>query len=135
MPRGGLRNPRGGRPKGRKDGRARSPTTDRVLRSRLDDMAQMAKVEALELPVERLLRRLNDTSLDERYRDTLAIAVAPYCSPRLNALAVVKRPSQWSDDEISRVLGLVEEDLLRLGVDRDKHKYPYEIEVPDAPEH
>jgi hypothetical protein len=98
-------------------------------------MAQMAKVEALELPVERLLRRLNDTSLDERYRDTLAIAVAPYCSPRLNALAVVKRPSQWSDDEISRVLGLVEEDLLRLGVDRDKHKYPYEIEVPDAPEH
>jgi hypothetical protein len=98
-------------------------------------MLDQAKRECLELPVEILLRRLNDTSLDERYRDTLAIAVAPYCSPRLNALAIVKRPAQWTDEEISRVLGFVEEDLLRLGVDRDKHKYPYEIEVPDAPEH
>jgi hypothetical protein len=98
---------------------------DRVLRSRLDEMAQMAKAEALELPVERLLRRLNDTSLDERYKDTLAIAVAPYCSPRLSALAVVKRPAQWSDQELQQVLVMTEEDLLRLGENRDH--WPAEV--------
>jgi hypothetical protein len=88
-------------------------------------MLDQAKRECLELPVARLLRRLNDTSLDEHYRDTLAIAVAPYCSPRLNALAVLKRPAQWSDQELQQVLGLVQEDLLRIGIDRDK--YPAEV--------
>jgi hypothetical protein len=88
-------------------------------------MAAEAKREAHELPVARLIRRLNDKSLDERYRDQLAIAVAPYCSPRLQALAIVKRPSQWTDQELMQVLGATEEDLLRLGIDRDKHKYPY----------
>jgi hypothetical protein len=100
-----------------------------------DAMLDRAKAEGIELPVARLLRRMSDPALDDKYKDTLAIAVAPYCSPRLNALAIVKRPSQWTDDEISRVLGLVEEDLLRLGVDRDKHRYLYEVEAPDATEH
>jgi hypothetical protein len=98
--------------------------TERAVHER-DAMLDQAKRECLELPVERLLRRLNDTSLDEHYRDTLAIAVAPYCSPRLNALAIVKRPSQWTDEELRRVLGQTEEDLLRIGIDRDK--YPAEV--------
>jgi hypothetical protein len=88
-------------------------------------MLDQAKVEGLEMPVARLLRRMSDPRLDERYRDTIAIADAPYCSPRLQALAIVKRPSQWTDQELMQVLGATEEDLLRLGVDRDKHKYPY----------
>jgi hypothetical protein len=91
-------------------------------------MAAQARAEAHELPVARLIRRLNDTSLDERYRDQLAIAVALYCSPRLNALAIVKRPAQWTDQELQQVLGMTEEDLLRLGENRDH----WPVEVPDA---
>ena len=91
-------------------------------------MLDQARAEALELPVERLLRRLNDTTLDERYRDQLAIAVAPYCSPRLNALAIVKRPSQRTDQELLQVLGMTEEDLLHLGEGRGH----WPAEVPDA---
>jgi hypothetical protein len=88
-------------------------------------MLAEARVEGLEMPVQRLLRRLNDTSLSEEYRDRLAAIVAPYCSPRLNALAIVKRPAQWSDQELLQVLGQTEEDLLRIGIDRDK--YPAEV--------
>ena len=36
-------------------------------------------------------------------------------------MAVVKRPAQWSDQELQQVLGLVQEDLLRIGIDRDKY--------------
>jgi hypothetical protein len=87
-------------------------------------MIEQAQRELLELPVPRLLRRLNDPTLDEKYRDALAIAVAPYTSPRLNAVALVKRPGQMTDDEISRLLGMTEEDLLRQGEGRGEH-YPY----------
>ena len=118
----GGRRAGAGRKKGSRDRRPRTRTEDHVLRTRLEQMAAQARAEAHELPV---ARRLNDTTLDERYRDTLAIAVAPYCSPRLTALAVVKRPAQWSDQELQQVLGLVQEDLLRIGIDRDK--YPAEI--------
>jgi hypothetical protein len=90
-----------------------------------DAMLDQAKAEGIELPVARLLRRMADPTLDDKYKDTLAIAVAPYCSPRLNALAIVKRPSQWSDQELLQVLGQTEEDLLRIGIDRDK--YPAEV--------
>jgi hypothetical protein len=105
-----------------------APKLYRVLRTRLERLDAQAKAEVLEMPVERLLRRLNDPTLSEQYRDTLAIAVAPYCSPRLNALAIVKRPSQWTDQELLQVLGQTEEDLLRLGDNRDH----WPVEVPDA---
>jgi hypothetical protein len=72
------------------------------------------------------------TTLTRNIEINLPIAVAPYCSPRLNALAIVKRPSQWTDEEISRVLGLIDEDLLRLGVDDVRHKYPHLIVASDA---
>jgi hypothetical protein len=90
-----------------------------------DEMLDQARAEAMELPVPRLLRRLNDPNLSEEYKDKLAAIVAPYCSPRLNAVAILKRPSAMSDEEIVQLLGATEEDLLRMGVDRDRHKYPY----------
>jgi hypothetical protein len=90
-----------------------------------EDLLQQAEDGGLELPVPRLIRRLNDPALSEEYRDRLAAIVAPYCSPRLNALAIVKRPSQWTDQELLHVLGQTEEDLLRIGIDRDK--YPAEV--------
>jgi hypothetical protein len=88
-------------------------------------MLDQARAEAMELPVPRLLRRLNDPNLSEEYKDKLAVAVAPYCSPRLNAVAILKRPAAMTDEEIVQLLGATEEDLLRLGVDRELHKYPY----------
>jgi hypothetical protein len=88
-------------------------------------MLAEARVEGLEMPIPRLLRRINDPNLPEQYKDQLSIAVAPYCSPRLSALAIVKRPSQWSDQELQQVLGQTEEDLLRLGENRNH--WPAEV--------
>jgi hypothetical protein len=100
-----------------------------------EELLQQAEDGGLEMPVPRLIRRLNDPTLSEEYRDKLAAVVAPYCSPRLNAVAILKRPAAMTDEELTQLLGMTEEDLLRLGVDRDKHKYPYEIEAPDAAKH
>jgi hypothetical protein len=92
-----------------------------------EDLLERAEDGRLELSVPRLLRRLNDPNLSEEYKDKLAAVVAPYCSPRLNAVAILKRPAAMTDEELVQLLGATEEDLLRIGVDRDKHKYPYEV--------
>jgi len=76
------------------------------------------------MPVDRLIRRMNDTSLPEAYRDELAYRAAPYVSPRLSAVSVTKRPAQMSDEEIAGLAGLVEEDLLRLGEGRGQWPRP-----------
>jgi hypothetical protein len=110
--RGGRRNG-AGRPKGALG-----------KRSKAADLVARAKAEALEMPVDRLLRRVNDKQLDEKYRDQLAIAVAPYTAPRLSAVAITKRPAEMSDGEIAELIGLVEEDMLRLGIGRDKWPRP-----------
>jgi hypothetical protein len=98
--------------------------TDRQRERTLDAVDRLAREEALELPLDRLLRRINDTSLSEEYRDKLAAVAVNFTSPRLSAVALVKRPAQMSDDEISRLLGMTEEDLLRQGEGRGEH-YPY----------
>jgi hypothetical protein len=90
-------------------------------------MLAEARVEGLEMPIARLLRRQNDPTLPEAYRDQLAIATAPYTAPRLSAVAVTRRPGQMTDEEISKMLGIVTEDLLRAGEGRGDH-YPYAIE-------
>ena len=84
------------------------------------ELLARAKAEALELPVDRLLRRMNDPGLDEDYRDHLAAIVAPYTAPRLSAISVTKRPAEMTDEEIARLIGMTEEDMLRLGVGRDR---------------
>jgi hypothetical protein len=110
--RGGKR-PGAGRPKGSKN-----------KRSHAEELVARAKTEALELPVDRLLRRMNDAAIPEEYRDQLAIAVAPFTAPRLSAVSVTKRPQQMSDQELAALVGLTEEDLLRLGEGRDKWPRP-----------
>jgi hypothetical protein len=54
------------------------------------------------MPVDRLLRRMNDRELPEEYRDELARAVAP-TAPRLSAVSVTKRPAEMTDEEIAPV--------------------------------
>ena len=103
-----------GRPKGAKDKRPRRQAA----------FVEQAKREALELPVDRLLRRMNDPALDEKYRDQLAAQVASYTAPRLNAVSVSKRPAQMSDEEIAELIGLTQEDMLRLGIGRDRWPRP-----------
>ena len=129
MPRGGPR-PNSGRPRGKRDSYKRVVPNQRMAIKR-EDLLQQAEDGGLELPVPRLIRRLNDPTLSEEYRDKLAAIVAPYCSPRLNALAIVKRPSQWTDQELLQVLGQTEEDLLRVGDNRDH----WPVEVTDNAKH
>ena len=85
-----------------------------------EDIEKLKPAETGELPVERLLRRMNDTSLPEQYRDQIAIAVAGFIHPRLSAVAVVKRPSQMTQAELDQLEAALKEDLLRLGVGRDQ---------------
>jgi hypothetical protein len=110
--RGGKR-PGAGRPLGAKNKRSKAAA-----------LVAKAKAEALEMPVDRLLRRLNDIALDVKYRVQLAIAVAPYVSPRLNSIGITKRPREMTDQEVAALLGVTIEDLLREGVDRDKWPQP-----------
>jgi hypothetical protein len=109
----GGRRPGAGRPKGASN-----------KRSRAAELIARAKADALELPVDRLLRRMNDASLPEEYRDEIAKAVAPYTAPRLSSVAVTKRPAQMRDEEIAQLIGLTEEDMLRLGIGREKWPHP-----------
>jgi hypothetical protein len=109
--RGGRRE-HSGRPKGARGRRSR-------------ELLAQAKAEALELPVDRLLRRMNDPSLAEDYRDQLAAIVAPYTAPRLTAVSVTKRPAEMTDEEIARLISLTEEDILRLGIGRNQ--WPHQV--------
>jgi hypothetical protein len=84
------------------------------------DLAAQVRADAQEMPIDRLIRRVNDASLSEEYRDRLAAIVAPYTAPRLSSVAITKRPAQMSDEEIATLLGLAQEDALRLGIGRDK---------------
>jgi hypothetical protein len=74
------------------------------------------KADGLEMPVDRLLRRMNDPNVPEDRRDEIAAIVAPYTAPRLSAVTVQKRPSQMSDEEITGLLDQAKEDMRRLGI-------------------
>jgi hypothetical protein len=117
------RNPNGAGWGGRRAGSGR-PQGSRGKRSKAADLVARAKAEARELPVDRLIRRLNDKQLDEKYRDQLAIAVAPYTAPRLSSVAITKRPAEMSDEEIAQLIGQTEEDMLRLKIGRGKWPRP-----------
>jgi hypothetical protein len=75
-----------------------------------------AKAEGFETPVARLLRRMNDPALPEDRRDEIAVALAPYFSPRLSAVSVTKRPAEMTDEEIAGLLDQAKEDMRRLGI-------------------
>jgi hypothetical protein len=93
-------------------------------RSKAAELVAKAKAEALTMPVDWLLERLNDPELGAEYRDKLAAIVAPYTAPRLSAVSITKPPAQMSDEEIAQLIGLTEEDMLRLGIGRDKWPHP-----------
>jgi len=73
-----------------------------------------AKAAKMTLPLDWLLERLSDDTLPATYRDKIAALAAPYCSPRLAAVSVTKRPAAMSDAEIAEWLGTAQQDLERL---------------------
>ena len=77
--RGGWR-PGGGRPKGSRNKRTKA-------------IVEALEAERQELPLPRILRRINDASLPENYRDQLAIAVMSYVHPKLVTQAVLTAPA------------------------------------------
>jgi hypothetical protein len=77
---------------------------------------EKARAAGLELPLPRLLRRMNDKSLPEAYRDQLASLAAPFCHPRLSAITLPKRPSQMSDSELQHAIAVAEEDATKQNV-------------------
>jgi hypothetical protein len=97
-------------PGGKREGAGRPKG---ALGKRSRELLAQAEAEALELPVARLLRRMNDSSLEEERRDEIAVALAPYFSPKLSAVTVKKRPVEMSDEEIAGLLDQAKEDLQR----------------------
>jgi hypothetical protein len=102
-------------PGGRREGAGR-PRGSKNKRS-------IATIEAaaaadLELPLPRLLRRMNDKSLPEMYRDSLATAAAPYCHSRLSSAAVETKaigPDDMTDEQLAAFAEKVEAALRRPG--------------------
>ena len=70
---------------GKRPGAGRPPGARNKIR-RKPAILQRLKAQGRELPLERLLRRMADRRETERYRDSLAIAAAPFVHPRLNSL-------------------------------------------------
>ena len=90
--RGGYR-PGAGRPKGSKD---RAP---RKVTVRAEVLPKLAAADR-QLPLYRLLDRIADPTLDEKYRDTLCIAVLPYLHARMPTTMVVKPLHLMTDEEL-----------------------------------
>jgi hypothetical protein len=88
--RGGRRA--GGRPPGSKNKKT-------VLAELLPKLAE----EDAELPLYRLLRRIRDPEVDERYRDVLAIATLPFLHPRMRSDLTAKPFHLMSPEELDQV--------------------------------
>jgi hypothetical protein len=85
---------------GRRIGAGRKPGSHS---KRSEFLIRRAAAEDLELPVPRLLRRMNDNTLPENYRDSLAMAVAPYFHAKLATTAATVRilgPEEMTDDQL-----------------------------------
>jgi hypothetical protein len=91
MPRGGKR-PGAGRPKGRLG-----------KRTVLTELLPRLEAEDAELPLYRLLRRIRDPGVDEKYRDVLAIATLPFLHPRMHSDLTAKPFYLMSPEEIDQV--------------------------------
>jgi hypothetical protein len=55
------------------------------------------------LPLYRLLDRIADPTLDERYRDTLCVAILPYMHCRMPTAMIVKPVHLMSDTELQQM--------------------------------
>lgn len=56
-----------------------------------------------QLPLYRVLDRIADPALDEKYRDTLCVAVLPYLHSRMPATMVIKPLRLMSDEELEQM--------------------------------
>jgi hypothetical protein len=63
----------------------------------------LPKLRAEELPLYRLLDRIADPTLDERYRDTLCVAILPYMHSRMPTTMIVKPLHLMSDAELQQM--------------------------------
>lgn len=91
--------PGSGRPKG-------IHTPHRIRRgTRLPATEIVPKLTAADrqLPLYRLLDRIGDPTLDEKYRDTLCVAVLPYLHSRMPATMVIKPLHLMSDEELQQM--------------------------------
>jgi hypothetical protein len=88
MPRGGARVG-AGRPKGRLSRRHIRPEELRLVRIS---------------PLERLLARIEDQTLDAKYRDQLCIAVLPFVHARPVATLTAKASFEMSTEELDAVI-------------------------------
>jgi len=97
---GGAR-PGAGRRKGTKDKRPRKSAS------------ALARISAAgrELPLDRLMRRMNDETEPERYRDSLAMAAAPYLHPRLSVVGQAKTPFEMTSEELDATIARFEMQL------------------------
>jgi hypothetical protein len=84
---------------------------------------RITREEALEMPLDRLIRRMNDPELSEVYRDKLAAVAVNFTSARLSAVAIRQRPAQMTDETIAELLGIPEQDLTRAG--KLRSHFPY----------
>jgi hypothetical protein len=100
----GGKRPGAGRPRGARDKIKRKPA-----------ILQQLKAKGRELPLDRLLRRMADKRETERYRDSLAIAAAPFVHPRLNSLTSPMTTFEMTDEQLQGVLRREREHALAQG--------------------
>lgn len=60
----------------------------RILDEIKDERSKLDKHDKPELPLERLMRRMNDPDVEVEVRDQLATWAAPYVHPKLSSIAV-----------------------------------------------
>jgi hypothetical protein len=87
---------------GRRPGAGRNPGS-KNRKTALAELLPKLAAEDVELPLYRLLRRVRDPEIDERYRDVLAIATLPFLHPRMRSDMTAKPFFMMSLEEIDQV--------------------------------
>jgi hypothetical protein len=87
---------------GRRQGAGRKPGS-KNRKTVLADLLPKLAAEDTELPLYRLLRRIRDPEIDERYRDVLAIATLPFLHPRMRSDLTAKPFYLMSPEELDQV--------------------------------
>ncbi len=100
--------PRGSAPGERRGGRQKGTP------NKLTAEVQAAIAETGETPRDYMLRVMRDETVDPARRDAMAKAVAPYCHPRLTAVAVTDETPR-ADMTKDELIKSIEERANRLG--------------------
>jgi len=73
--------------------------------------ARAVEAQGRELPLDRLLRRMCDPGLDEKYRDSLVIAACPFLHPKLSVVGQPLTPFEISEEQLRVVTARAEAQL------------------------